>query len=164
MSIDWAREKYEIRLEHPWSLSYRLGAAASALLIVAISFLLAEDRGTQVMVAFICGVVIAVSLLKSNVRWTIRSGEILIERNWIDGRQRVELVERADITNITILVGSSEAGTAIWFLLRRYSGLDTESPTAPIGMLAEELKTAVETRLNVTVAIKSHMTGLLRTS
>ena len=162
MGIDWAREKYEIRLEEKWPLSYRLWALAAALLILVITLFLAEDRSTQVTAIFLCGLVVAVSLLKSNVRWTIRSGEILIERNWIYGRQRIELVERTDIIDITVLFGSSEGGTRFWLLLRRYSGVDAESPSAPISMSADEFKIAVETRLNVAVAIKSHMTGLVR--
>jgi hypothetical protein len=106
--------------------------------------------------------VIAVCLLKSNVRWTIRSGEILIESNWIDGRRRVEFVQRADIIDLTVLTATSKPDSLVWLLLRRYSGPDTESPKAPFDTPADDLKIAVETRLNVIVPIKSHMAGLIR--
>jgi hypothetical protein len=38
MGIDWAREKYEMRLEENWPLSYRLWAVMVALLIMPLTY------------------------------------------------------------------------------------------------------------------------------
>lgn len=156
MSIDWPREQYEIRLEQNWSLFLRLCAVAAAILILTVTMFLtqADDRATRLIVVFLCGLLMVVSIFKSDVRWTVRSGEIQIERNWINGRQHVELVERADIIEIVIIKEPAEFGPRIWILLHRFSGRSVESPAAPNDIQAHELQIAVETRLNVIATVK----------
>jgi hypothetical protein len=110
-------EKPDIQLEEssPFWLRFCLMAAACFALVWEITarFTQADapsrgDNATLLFILFICGWIILEALFKCNVRWTIQSNEIRIDKNWIYGREQVELVKGGDITKIKIATQSDE--------------------------------------------------------
>jgi hypothetical protein len=101
--------------------------------------------------ALVCWIIL--QNLRSDVRWTIRSDDIRIDRHWIVfERQEAEFIKRGDITKISIATGSDEGGVPVIFYIRLWlaSGEEIESPPLRNAQRSRELKAEIVKRLNVT--------------
>ena len=90
--------------------------------------------------------------LRSDVRWTIRSDDIRIDRHWIVFQRReAEFIKRGEVTKIKIATGSDEDGVPVIFYIRLWltSGEDIESPPLRNAQRSRELKAEIVKRLNV---------------
>lgn len=148
----------EIRLEKSSPYWFRLGFAAMvvfALTWEVTGFFLqtnAPSWGSYATLLFILcvgGGVIFGNLFTSNLGWTIRSDEIQIDQNWIDGRQQIEVVKRGDITKIKIASEADEGADVFYIRLWLTSGEDIQSPPVSDAGRARELKAEIVSRLNV---------------
>ena len=161
MDGDWTRQP-EIKLERSLPVFLRLSVAAGALFFLGWQLgeaLVPADthstaNGSSVVVVLFCVLLIFGSAFVSDVRWTIRPNEIQIERKRGIGRSRLEVVKRADITDITIFKEGTEHGLRVWLLLHRSSKASIESPAARFGTEPDRLKTEIATRLLIVPSIK----------
>jgi hypothetical protein len=120
MDGDWTT-KPEIQLERSLPIFLRLSVAAVALFF--LGWQIAEvctpadahstSNGSSVTVVLFCVLLIFGSAFVSDVRWTIRPNEIQIERKRGIGRPRLEIVNRADISDITIFKEATEHGLRV---------------------------------------------------
>ena len=161
MDGDWTT-KSEIQLERNLPIFLRLSVAAVALFflgwqideIFARADVLSTSNGGSVTVILFCALLIFGSAFVSDVRWTIRPNEIQIERKRGIGRLHLEIVKRADISDITIFKESTEQGFRVWLLLHRPSEPSIESPAARLGTEPDELKAEIAIRLLIMPSIK----------
>jgi hypothetical protein len=124
MDSEWVNQP-EIQLESDLPPLLRLAVVAAAALFLGWEVIAyfgranvhsSGDDARLLIVLFICGLLIFGGLVKSNVRWTIRSSEIQIERKRLFGQPRVEIIKRTDITDIIILQEGTEFGLRAWML------------------------------------------------
>ena len=161
MDDDWTRQP-EIQFEQSLPIFLRLSVAAGALFLLGWQideFFISADahstgHGGSVTVVLFCVLVIFGSAFISDVRWTVRPNEIQIERKRGIGRPRLEIVNRADISDITIFKEGTEHGLRVWLLLHRSAKASIESPAARLGTEPDKLKTEIATRLLIVPSIK----------
>ena len=151
-----------IQLERSLPVFLRLSVAAAALFFLGWQigeFFVPTDgqpagNGGSVAVVLLCVVLILASAFLSDVRWTIRPNEIEIERKRGIGRRCLEIVDRADISDVTIYKEGTEHGLRVWLLLDRTSKPSIESPAARFGTDPDRLKAEIATRLLIVPSIK----------
>jgi hypothetical protein len=161
MDGDWTRQP-EIQLERSLPIFLRLSVAAGALFFLGWQigeiFVPADahpaGNGGSVTVVLFCVLLIFGSAFVNDVRWTIRPNEIQIERKRGIGRARLEVVKRADISDITIFKEATEHGLRVWLLLDRSAKASIESPAARFGTEPDKLKAEIATRLLIVPSIK----------
>jgi hypothetical protein len=151
-----------IQFERSLPIFLRLSVAAGALFFLGWQigeFFVPTDaqpasNGGSVAVVLLCVVLILASAFLSDVRWTIRPNEIQIERKRGIGRRHLEIVDRADIRDVTIYKEGTEHGLRVWLLLDRTSKPSIESPAARFGTEPERLKAEIATRLPIVPSVK----------
>ena len=151
----------EIQIEaHSSPLWFRVCFSAAAVFCVVwqgTDFFLktgARSMGERAALLFSLALVCWIILenLKSDVRWTIRSDDIRIDRHWIVFQRReAEFIKRGEVTKIGIASGSGEHGVPVIFYIRLWlaSGEDIESPPLRDAQLSRKLKAEIVKRLNV---------------
>lgn len=161
MDGDWSRQP-EIQLERSLPIFLRLSVAAGALFFLGwqlgefFSPVDAQSTGNDrsIIVVLFCVLLILGSAFVRDVRWTIRPNEIRIERKRCIGRSHLEIVDRADISDITIFKEATEHGLRVWLLMDRSSKPSIESPAARLGTEPDRLKAEIATRLLIVPLIK----------
>ena len=138
---------------------FRVCAAAAVVFYLvweATGFLLKTDAGAagdywRLLFAFVIAYVIFHQFFfKGEVRWTLRSDEIQIDRSWtISERREVAFVKRGDVTKISIATVSGEDSDLFYIRLWLVSGQDFESPPISNARRSRELKAEIAKRLNV---------------
>jgi hypothetical protein len=153
-------ERQEIQLEENtprWLQLFISGAAASFVLYATYEFFAKPDLQSGnnvaklVFIVFFCGLLIA-SALKYDVRWTIRSNEIRIDKTWINDRREVEFVRSGEITRIEIDKQSDDSGVRFHIRLGLCSGQEIKSPPIANATRANEVKAEIEKRLGIATA------------
>jgi hypothetical protein len=154
-------ERQEIQLEENtprWLQLCISGGAAFFFLYAAYEFFADSDvqsgnnAAKLLFIAFFCGLLIASALLKSDVRWTIRSNEIRIDKTWINDRREVEFVRNGEITGIKIEQESDESDVRFHIRLGLGSGQEIKSPPIANAKRANEVKAEIEKRLGIATA------------
>ena len=112
------------------------------------------SNGGSVAVVLFCVLLIFASAFVRDVRWTIGPNQIQIERKRGIGRPHLEIVDRADISDVTIYKEATEQGLRVWLLLDRCSKPSIESPAARLGTEPDKLKAEIATRLLIVPSIK----------
>jgi hypothetical protein len=121
-------------------------------------------NGSSVIVVLFCVLLIFGSAFVSDVRWTIRPNEIQIERKRGIGRSRLEVVKRADITDITIFKEGTEHGLRVWLLLHRSSKASIESPAARFGTEPDRPENRDRDKIAHSAVDQAHLVGYGRSA
>jgi hypothetical protein len=151
-------ERREIQLEEITPLWLRLCISGSAVFffVCAVHEFVAEpdaqswnNAAKLLVIIFICGLFIAAALFRSDVRWTIRSNEIQIDKAWIYDRQEVEFVRSGGIAEIEINSESDDSGDRFYIRLGLGSGHEIKSPPIANAQRAHEVKAEIAKRLRI---------------
>jgi hypothetical protein len=154
-------ERREIQLEETTPLWLRLCISGSAVFffVCAVYEFVAEpdaqswnNAAKLLAIIFVCGLFVANALFRSDVRWTIRSNEIQIDKAWIYDRQEVEFVRIGEITEIEINSESDDSGDRFYIRLGLGSGQEIKSPPIANAKRANEVKAEIEKRLGIATA------------
>lgn len=108
-----------------------------------------SSAGKLSVIIFIGCTIIVIALFKRDLRWTIRSHEIQIDKTWIFDGPEVDFVRSGEITRIQIDRKSDDNGVHFHIRLCRASGQDIESPPLKNALQARELKAEITKRLRV---------------
>ena len=108
-----------------------------------------NNAAKLLFIIFFCGLLIADALFRSNVRWTVRSNEIQIDKVWIYDRQEVEFVRSGEITEIKINSELDDSGNRFYIRLGLGSGQEIKSPPIANAQRAHEVKAEIAKRLGI---------------
>jgi hypothetical protein len=163
MDIHWTKQ-LEICLEQRPSSSERMISAAAIISIMALALgtliFLPSTVGVvprTLFAVFFCGF-LGWGLLKipfgDNVRWTIRYGQISIEREAVFGRKRLETIVTGEITETSVQQHDEEIGERYFRLkIPLRSGKRFQTPAIKTEADARALEAAIRVRLQVVDAM-----------
>jgi len=149
----------EICLERRQGSAERTTAAAIVFGFMAfapaIVFLQNSPSGTigkTVFIAIVWAFLLIMLLgtsLADDVRWTIKFGEIRIERESVFGRRRVESIAIGDISETSVHRYDGESGASFCIKLRLRSGKHLYSPIVLTEADAKAIEAGIRTWLQV---------------
>jgi len=147
----------DILLEERLHLLLRLGVAGvAAYLLIDGMIGFAHDVtvgniGKLAAIGLLCGFLIYHTLFDSDLGWIIRTNEIQINKAWINGKRRTEVVHFSEIVNVTTIRESNSDGPDRFFIqVALASGRKLKSPSLASMQRANDVKAELEKRVNGT--------------
>lgn len=145
----------DILLEERFPLWLRLGlAGVAAYLLIDGTIGFVHDVtlwnvGKLAAIGLFCGFLIYDTLFDSDLGWIIRTNEIRINKAWINGKRRTEVVRFSEIANVATIRESNGDGPIRFFVqIALASGQELKSPSLASMQRANDVKAELEKRLN----------------